>query len=206
MNRIKLTVYIVSAAWSVALLVAGIHLPGTETKVLGYLPIVIVGIFAVFDQWVWRWTALRRLVRVPNLNGTWRGELTSMWPNDKGVEVTHEPKPIFLSIKQSYLTVSITLMSDESSSESFAAVLQPEGADRFAIHYHYRNRPGLAVRDRSRPHDGAAKIAVSGLSPTSQTGEYWTDRRSRGTWTAQRISNKRVGDYAAAVAAFGLGE
>jgi hypothetical protein len=201
-NRVKVTVYLVSGAWSLALLIAGVRLPGIETKVLGYLPLVIVALFALFDQWAWRWKILRKIVRRPDLNGTWRGELVSMRPNEDGVEITHEPKPAFLSIKQSYLTVNIRLMSDESKSGSYAATLQPSGSDSFAVYYHFTNTPDLKFRDGSRPHDGAAKILVSGLEPVDHTGEYWTDRRSRGTWTAKRFTTDSLGTYDEAVAVY----
>jgi hypothetical protein len=116
MIRIRLTVYLVSGAWSLALLIVGINIPGVEAKVLGYLPIAIVALFAFFDERAWRWKILQGVVKRPNLNGTWRGELTSMRPGDSGVEVTYEPKPVYIAIKQSYLAVNIRLMTDESPS------------------------------------------------------------------------------------------
>lgn len=205
-NRVKLAVYLVSGAWSVALLVAGLRLPGTEAKVLGYLPVVVVAVFAAFDAWIWRLSWLRPLVRRPNLNGTWRGSLVSMRADDSGNEVVHPALPVFIVIKQSYLDIDISLLSGESRSDSIAAVMQRGRDGDATIYYHYANTSGLAIRDRSRPHAGGARVDVSALRPAGLTGEYWTDRRTRGTYTAEFLSKRRYRNYQEALTAFDSGD
>ena len=205
-NRVKLAVYLVSGAWSIALLVAGLRLPGTEAKVLGYLPVVVVAVFAAFDTWLWRLPWLQPLVRRPDLNGTWRGSLVSMRADDSGNEVVHPARPVFIVIKQSYLDIDISLLSEESRSDSIAAVIQSGHDGDATIYYHYANTSGLAVRDRSRPHAGGARVHVPSLRPAGLTGEYWTDRRTRGTYTVELISRLRYRGYQDALTAFDSGD
>jgi hypothetical protein len=205
-NRVKITAYLVTGAWSVALLIAGVQLSGTINKVLGSLPILIVGLFAIFDTWLWHVGPIKHLVKRPGLNGTWKGALTSLRADGNGQEVPHAPILVFLVIKQSYLNLNITLLSQESNSRSIATLVQVNPEGNFTVYYHYTNTPGLAVRDRSPIHSGGARIEVTDVAPRSLEGEYWTDRRTRGTFTMKRASKKRYGTYAEAVAKMSEGD
>lgn len=200
-NRVKITAYIVTGAWSAVILIAGIKLPGTASKVLGVAPSVIVVLFAIFDNWLWHVGPIKRLVKRPDLNGTWKGTLTSLRADGGGQEITHAPIPIFLVIRQSYLDLSVTLLSQESRSRSIAGLVQVNHPDDFTVYYHYTNEPVLSFRDRSPAHSGGAKLDIAGVAPLSLDGEYWTNRRTRGIFTAKRASNKRYGTYAEASAA-----
>jgi SMODS-associating 2TM, beta-strand rich effector domain len=204
-NRVKITAYLVTGAWSVALLILGVKVPGTASKVLGILPIAIVLLFASFDNWLWRLGPVKRLIKQPDLNGTWKGTLTSYRADGTGQEAAHAPIPIFLVIRQSYLSLSITLLSQESRSRSLTGLVQVNHPDDFTVYYHYTNVPGLAHRDRSPVHDGSARLDVAGVSPSSLDGEYWTDRRTRGTFTVYRAGKKRYGTYAEAAAELNVG-
>jgi hypothetical protein len=195
-NRTKIAAYLVTGAWSLALLIAGVQLPGTTSKVLGAVPIAIVVLFAAFDNWLWSAGPIKRLVKRPNLNGTWKGTLISYRADGAGPEVPHRPIPIFLVVRQSYLDLSITLLSKESRSRSIAALIQANHPDDFTAYYHYTNTPGLAFRDGSPVHSGGTKLDIAGVSPSSLDGEYWTDRRTRGTFAVKRASKKRYGTYA----------
>lgn len=199
-SRVKITAYLVTGAWSFALLIVGVQLPGTASKVLGSVPIAVVLLFAAFDNWLWGLGPVKRLVKRPGLNGTWKGALTSFRADGGGQEVAHPSIPIFLVVRQSYLDLSITLLSEESRSRSIAALLQANHPDDFTVYYHYINMPRLAVRDRSPVHNGGARLDVVGVSPLSLDGEYWTDRRTRGTFTVRRASKKHYGNYAEAAA------
>lgn len=199
-NRAKVTAYLVTGVWSVVILIAGVKLSGAVSKALTSLPIAIIVLFSIFDNWLWRVGPIKRLVKHPDLNGTWKGTLTSFRADDGGQEVTHAPIPIFLVIRQSYLGLSISLLSEESRSRSIAALVQANHPDDFTVYYHYTNMPGLPYRDRSPVHSGGARLDVAGVSAQSLDGEYWTDRRTRGTFTVNRASKKHYGAYAEAAA------
>ena len=199
-NRVKVATYLVTGAWSLVILIAGVKIPGVATKVLGALPIGIVVLFAIFDSWLWRMGPIKGLVKRPDLNDTWKGTLTSFRADGSGQEVAHAPIPIFLVIRQTYLDLSITLLSEESRSRSIAGLVQVNHPDDYTVYYHYTNLPRLPFRDRSPEHSGGARLDIAGVSPSVINGEYWTDRRTRGTFTVNRASKKRYGSYAAAAA------
>lgn len=203
-GRAKVAAYLVTGAWSVVLLVAGVRLPGMLSKVLMSLPMALVVLFWIFDNWLWHVSPVKRLAKRPDLNGTWQGTLTSLRDDGSGQEVAHSPIPVFLVVRQTYLDLNITLLSQESSSRSIAAVVQVNPDGNFTVYYHYTNVPALTVRDRSPIHSGGAKLEIADVSPQSLDGEYWTDRRTRGTLTVKRTSAKRSGTYADAAGRGGV--
>jgi hypothetical protein len=197
-GRVRLTAYVVTAVWSVVLFLAGISVPGVLSKILTAIPALVVGGFALFDNWAWRQPKLRRFVRRPVLRGTWRGTLVSYQSNAAGQEERMEPIPIFLVIDQTYLTLNISLVSAESKSLTVASFMQRTGKDEFEVFYHYANTPRMSVRDRSPRHAGGSRLEVTSLFPERIEGEYWTDRKTRGTYDAERATERRYGSWAEA--------
>lgn len=195
-RRIQIAAYLMSGLWSLVLLGAGIHIGGTWVKVVSALPLVVVVAFAVFDNWLWEIEAVRRLAGRPQLNGTWRGDLTSLQSDDDGREVQHEPIPIYLVVEQTFLTIRICLLSAESKSRSIGALLERHGAQDYTVYYHYTNLPGLRARGGSPAHAGGARVEAGGINPSRLEGEYWTDRRTRGTFSVVRASKNKYWTWA----------
>jgi SMODS-associating 2TM, beta-strand rich effector domain len=190
-RRIQIAAYLMSGLWSLVLLGAGIRIGGGWVKVVSALPLVLVVAFAIFDNWLWQIEVVRRITGRPQLNGTWRGELTSLRNDEDGREVEHEPIPIYLVVHQTFLTISISLLSVESKSRSIGALLERHGAHDYTVYYHYTNLPRLEVRGHSPAHAGGARVEVGGINPSRLKGEYWTDRRTRGTFSVERESPKK---------------
>jgi hypothetical protein len=191
-SRVKATAYLVTGAWSLAILIAGLNVPGLLLNLLSTLPVVIVAGFALFDYWLWAKGPMSRLTRTPELRGLWMGTLTSTRDDGDGNIVEHEPIPIFLVIDQTYLSLEICLMSAESSSRSFAEVIRRNGGNSFSVFYHYSNTPKLRFRRWSPIHAGASRIEVAGLEPTALSGEYWTDRSTHGFYEVTLTPHTRV--------------
>ena len=190
-RRIQIAAYLMSGLWSLILLGAGIHIGGAWVKVVSALPLVVVIVFAVFDNWLWQIELVRKVAGRPQLNGTWRGELTSLRNDDNGREVRHEPITIYLVVHQTFLTIRICLLSAESKSRSIGALLERHGAHDYTVYYHYVNLPGLDVRARSPTHAGGGHVEAGGINPSRLEGEYWTDRRTRGTFSVARITKSK---------------
>lgn len=203
-NRTRLIAYGVTALWSVLVLLAGVQLDDTWKQVASVIPVVVVAAVASFDNYLWRQWPFRKFAKQPVLIGTWRGTLVSMRDSEDGQEVAHDAIPIFLVIGQSYLRLSVSLHSAESRSRSIVAVIQRNDDREYTAYYHYANVPGLEARRRtSQRHAGGATITVTTLQPSSLTGEYWTDRRTRGTYAASRATRERYGSWDEAVAVLG---
>jgi SMODS-associating 2TM, beta-strand rich effector domain len=139
----------------------------------------IIGI--IFTKWLWRWNFLQGwLIKIPDLQGTWRGELKSDWVNPetgKGIE----PIPVVLVIRQTFSNIKCTLMTKESTSYSTTADINvvPNGEDLY-LTYNYTNRPKATIRDRSAIHDGASILKIINKPNKCLEGEYWTSRKTRG--------------------------
>lgn len=204
--RPKIAAYVVTLAWSLALLIAGVQLDGVVAKALSFLPTVIVVGFACFDRWIWRLKSLRNVFHRPLLDGTWRGELISMRPGDDGAEITYDPIRVYQSIRQTFTSINITQLSSESKSRSTVAELKKHEAGDYTVYYQYSNQPDLAVRDRSPLHAGGSELRVSSTSPKTLSGEYWTNRRTRGTYKLERVSDTHYAEWAEADTALGGGE
>ena len=148
----------------------------------------LIGI--VFVKWAWRWRILQGwLIKVPDLQGTWRGHLKSDWINpdtQQGVP----PIPVLVVIRQTFSSISVVMMTAESSSYSTAAQINTvPGTDQLYVTYTYTNRPRATIRDRSDIHDGAATLKLA-LKPPCLEGEYWTSRKTRGDFEANLESRK----------------
>ena len=139
----------------------------------------IIGV--IFTKWIWRWSPLQGwLIKIPDLQGTWRGELKSDWINpetQKGID----PIPVVLVVRQTFSSIKCTLMTKESTSYSTTADINivPSGDDLY-LTYNYTNRPKAVIRDRSAIHDGASILKIIRKPNKCLEGEYWTSRKTRG--------------------------
>lgn len=154
----------------------------------------IIGI--IFTKWLWRWKFLQGwLIKIPDLQGTWRGELKSDWINPetgKGID----PIPMVLVIRQTFSHIKCTLMTKESTSYSTTADINvvANGEDLY-LTYNYTNRPKATIRDRSAIHDGASILKIISKPNKCLEGEYWTSRKTRGEMTLTFDSKELVEQF-----------
>jgi len=134
----------------------------------------------VFTKWFWRAPLLQGwLVPFPDLHGTWQGEIRSTWRDQKtGQELP--PIPIVFVIKQSFLSISCAMHTQESDSYSRSAQFSQDDDGTSRLSFDYTNRPRAMVRDRIAIHDGAAILRIVGRHRRTLEGEYWTSRRTTG--------------------------
>jgi hypothetical protein len=205
-TQVRITAYAVLGVYSLVLFALNIHLPSVASRVLGLLPLVILGAFALYDTWLWKQGALLRIAKQPLLEGTWTGTLTSYRRDghDKPITTQHR---VVVVVRQTLTALSISMITEQSRSRSTIAQVTMPDRDDFVVQYQYRNDPGLAYRDASPIHPGGAEIRVSGSQPTEMDGEYWTARESRGTFHLKRVSPRHATSFndgtAMAVAAQG---
>src|ERR1700735_52440 len=134
----------------------------------------------VFTKWLWRFRIFKGwLVRFPDLEGTWEGDLQSTWVNP----VTKKGIPslrMMLVIRQNFSSISCTMFTKESESHSRAAQLAVEDNGSISLSYNYTNRSKVTIRDRGPIHDGAAHLKVVTVPNRVLEGEYWTGRCTTG--------------------------
>lgn len=194
----RLAVQVVAAV-VVAVFAFGIWASGDKVNV-GWLKffsaaVVAAGVvLALWERVLWKLPLSQRFSGVPrNLNGTWKGTLTSLWINPE-TGATPPPKVAYLVIRQTASVVSATLLTDESRSRSsHGIVLTADGAA--ALDYMYFNRPDTSVEHRSRMHHGSASLDITGCPATRLRGRYWTDRDTKGELDFAEHRSKTSDDF-----------
>lgn len=166
--------------WGALLLIGGMHpalsLAGPFPTVVGVLSILL----GLFDKWLWRIPWLHPwFVSTPNVRGTWQGEII---PSGMDLETDQPYRSIrgYLVIRQTYSSISIRLITQESSSELLAGSIAESIDKLYTIFGTYRNTPRLKRRDESPIHYGGLFLDVRGVPADSLDGQYWTDRSTRG--------------------------
>lgn len=193
----------VALAWAAGLVVSGFNVPLAFLGPFNMVTGMTVAALALFDNWLWRVPALQGwFVKRPNLNGTWRVQFQSDWVDPatgRGVP----PKTAYMVVRQTFSTLSMRLMTDESVSALVAEgiVLSPEGT--FKVFAVYRNESKIQVRDRSPIHYGAFVLDVQDVPIEQLAGFYWTDRKTRGDMTLADRRPEQCGSFESATLLFG---
>ena len=129
-----------------------------------------VGVAAIlmvlYEKWLWRWDPL---AGIPCIKGNYEGSITSTFDSTK--------RDASLAVKQSYLSVGITMSTSESESRSITASIESvSGVNRLV--FSYQNDPKAEVRDRSQIHYGSAMFTLA--EKDHLQGTYFTDRKTTG--------------------------
>lgn len=142
----------------------------------------------LFERVLWRHPLLRRLglIEVPDLNGSWRGPVTSSFGDE------HYGHDVTITIVQRWSRIAIRLDGAHSQSRSLTAALLGEESVTSELSYEYLNEPHAGATDAMQAHRGTARLA---LQRTAQgdalVGEYYT---GRGRTTHGRLCVERVRD------------
>jgi hypothetical protein len=202
MSRLHITALLLIAAfaWGTVLSASGIALPEGWFGPLSTVVSVLVVALLIFDTWLWRIRLLHPwFVAIPDLRGTWAGTLKSDWINPK----TGERVPaitVYFVVRQTYSRTSLRLMTSESTSKLLGGAIVREDDGRYVVSGVYLNTPKLDVRDRSPIHHGAVLLSVEGTPPQCLSGQYWTDRSTKGQIRLDRKSATLYDSYEDAAA------
>ena len=191
-----------SLVW-LALSVVGVSSGGGSSVVFSLADIIPALLFVGFlhERWLWRhaWFHRSRIIPTPVVIGTWRGELESFWEHPE----THERPPVktvYLTIRQTAMTISVRLLTNESASEQVGGMVVKDEAGYPAISYNYRNEPEARYRENnvSPIHYGAALLNIVGDPAQRLKGHYWTDRKSHGEFRFCEQNSHIAQDFAEA--------
>lgn len=169
-------------------------------KYLSGAVFLATAIFTLWDLWLWRLPWLQLIPGVPlSVRGTWKGTLESSWIDASGQQIA--PKDAYLVVRQTFGQVHVTLLTDESKSESsLAGVTKTDGLS--VLHYLFFNKPKMKHETISRMHYGSTTLEISGKPARRLTGRYWTDRDTRGELDFNEHDKKIADDYEEAVSLF----
>lgn len=127
---------------------------------------IAVVVMAIYERWLWRFNPLED---TPALRKKYAGIIISSYDGIR--------RDATLTIKQTLLSIHVTLISGESKSKSVSASISEILGEKQLI-YSYLNTPKSECRDRSEIHFGTATLCVD--NPEKLIGQYYTDRKTVG--------------------------
>ena len=147
----------------------------------------LVALGAAFEFLLWRWSWIHGwFVKRPDLRGTWRVELQS----DCIDPATNVGVPLivcYMGVAQTLSALQMHLMTPESESWFIAERISPSPSGvGYQVAGVYTNKPQTYLRGaRSEMHLGGVLLDTHGPTnrPDTLTGEYWTDRKTKGQMT-----------------------
>lgn len=169
--------------WAVALFITDFYTSFDLKTALFKIPQAIsgyVGARLIFIHWLWRWKIFNGwFVKIPNLQGTWKGQLKSNWV-DSTTGKSIEAIEVALVIKQTFSNISCTFLTNESESHCISSNIIELPNHDLNLVYSYTNRPKVAHRTKSEIHDGSSMLKIIRKPEKRLEGEYWTNRRTGG--------------------------
>ena len=123
-----------------------------------------------FDNWFWRWPFLSvlRLIRVPDLRGTWTGAIASSYAEFE------KTQPVTLTIEQTWTKIAVRLNAAESRSWSITASVLTNSPEGLVLTYLFDNDPE-AESDSTMQRFRGTTVLVS-AAPDRLEGYYYTGR------------------------------
>jgi hypothetical protein len=197
---IKAILYVVVVAWAVVLLASGQKLSAGLLKPLSTVTSIVVFTTLAFDLWLWKLPVLHGwFVKRPVIDGTWKVEIRSNWSNaTAGGSALVAPVEGYMVIRQSFSTLSLRLLTQESSSELVGAEIVCSADGLYCISGVYRNEPRLQVRGRSAIHYGAVWLRIIDEKYKRIEGHYWTDRKTAGEIELANRQKQKFQDFISA--------
>lgn len=165
-----LAVLAVLAAWGLSRILATANLTVPwwldAPSAIGFYGIL----YALFDYRLWRLGIFRRLraVQVPDLEGNWRGGVTSSFD-----EHATEHK-VEVRIAQRWTKIGIRLLGKDSRSHSVLGTILIGAPQGTVVAYQYENEPLPGAKDSMQMHHGTARLELSNDKILS--GVYYSGR------------------------------
>ena len=187
LNRLHISTFLGLAALVWWLVLGAPRVSWEYMQPFGTVVGVLVAFGAAFELVLWRWSWLHGwFVKRPDLRGTWRVELQSDWINPD----TNLGVPViicYMGVSQTLSTLQMHIMTPESESWFIAERISPSPSRvGYQVAGVYMNKPQTHLRGtRSEMHLGGVLLDTHGPAyrPSTLTGEYWTDRKTKGRMT-----------------------
>lgn len=136
-----------------------------------------------FNKWLWKIKPFSFVADMPVLAKQYKGTITHFWEDEV------QMKDIEIRIKQTFLSVNVKLVTDESLSNSVTAKIREDSGSKSLI-YTYLNTPKAEILNRSAIHFGTAILYVDDSKHLK--GNYYTIRGSRGSMNLVAVDEKGV--------------
>lgn len=138
--------------------------------------------YYLFNEFGWRWEWSRKLTGIPDISGEWNciGTRLSSVENPDDPSSTSDtfgsPEwPAAVTISQSWEQISISLTSNNSTSDSKSAALLMRADGRFVLMYSYDNEPDISMQEELSSHVGYCELLFS-KDCSGAKGSYFNNR------------------------------
>lgn len=177
---VRAIVYLVAFTWTVILYAIYGAISSTWLQPVSIVVTIVVYAVVAFDLWLWRLPFLQGwFVKRPVIDGSWKVELRSNW-RDPNTETGILPIEGYMVVRQTFSTLSMRLMTEESISELVGTEIVCSVDSQYCVSGVYRNEPRLHVRESSTIHYGAVWLRIIDEPVMKLIGHYWTDRQTAG--------------------------
>jgi hypothetical protein len=170
----RLIIAVAAALWFAMALALKAPVDAVWLKPAGAVMSVVVLLLLAYDRWAWRWLPTA-VTKRPRVYGTWKAELQYQWPAGTATQT----KRCYLTIRQTYSTISVNMHFDISDSESRSADIVTSNGKR-SLWWSYWSAAKTLEREDNPPHRGGAELVISLKPSTRMDGDYWTERQTRG--------------------------
>lgn len=194
-NLFSITKLIVAFALVYFLIVAGLiyvlsifgFTESSDTRVAflvgSVFELFLIYLFASGWRKIWgRFPMLNDLL-FPDLNGQWNAKIHWNWDGKSGT------KDGTVIIKQSFIKLSVDLVTDESESKTLMVkpFKSPE-SNQAAFYYMYHSEAKATSYESKKDHKGAAILYLGLEDNNKMSGNYFTDRETFGHYVFTRKS------------------
>ena len=196
-SRLHLSVIvgIAAAIWALLLIADGVAVDVTWLRPFSGVIGAMVLVLLTFEQWAWRWKWLHPwFVGKPDIQGTWRGELVSLW-RDPTTGAGRPPIEVYLVVKQTFSSIRVRLISGESHSDCLVVSICEDAGGTQSLVGTYLNTPKILRRDGSPIHHGGMVLRILSSDRTVLDGDYWTDRGTKGSMRFEKWNPRRLYDF-----------
>lgn len=125
--------------------------------------------YTVFDKKLWKVSLIRRTLKLPNLNGSWKGYVSSSYDNFQSRLAAE------MEICQTWTSMSISMKTAHSNGRSLTSMLVNADTDETTLNYEYLNEPKISAPISMQMHRGTALLSIDKDVKTLE-GEYYTGR------------------------------
>ena len=183
LNRTTVSILLIISfvVWGGFLWVLGIEPTWDYAQPYSFTLATITSCLWLFDRYIWKIWPVYKLVRHPDLNGTWRVSLQSSYKvpgsEDPGAAVDG-----FAVVRQTFSYMSIRLMTEHAESSLVASSFDIQADGTTFVYGAYQSDPSIHLRSGiSEIHYGSFRYKVIGRPPIQVNGHYWTDRNTNGS-------------------------
>lgn len=180
-STVSILLLIAIVVWGGFLWVLGIELTWDHVQPYSFTLAALTSCLWLFDRYIWRIWPVHKLVRRPDLNGTWRVSLQSSY-KVPGSEEAVAAVDGFAVIRQTFSSMSIRLMTEQAESFLVASSFDIQADGTTFVYGAYQSDPSIHLRSGiSEIHYGSFRYKVIGRPPGQLSGHYWTDRNTNGS-------------------------